>query len=70
VARAVLDGSETEAFTWVTSALIAGVAAGSAAGGALISSGGVGAPFLLACLSILLAATAAVASRRRFLELA
>lgn len=60
VGRAVSPGSETEAFTWVTAALITGVAAGSAAGGAVIESGGVGAPFALACLAIAVAALLAL----------
>jgi MFS family permease len=70
VARAVTEGSETEAFTWVTAALVSGIAAGSAAGGAVISTGGVGAPFALACLATLVAAATAFASRRRVMQLA
>jgi MFS family permease len=49
IGRAVTPGVETEAFTWVSAALISGVAAGSALGGAAISAGGVSAPFALAC---------------------
>lgn len=56
VSRLVKPGSETEAFTWTAAALISGLAIGSAAGGAVIATGGVGAPFELAC-----AATAAAA---------
>ena len=70
VGRTVTEGSETEAFTWVTSALVGGIAAGSAAAGAVISSGGIGAPFALACLAALAAALVALASRRRALQLA
>jgi MFS family permease len=70
VARAVTEGSETEAFTWVTSALVAGIAGGSAAAGGVISSGGVGAPFELGCLATLGAALIALASRRRVVQLA
>jgi MFS family permease len=70
VARAVTPGSETEAFTWVTSALVAGIACGSAAAGGVISSGGVGAPFALGCLATLAAALLALASRRRVVQLA
>jgi predicted MFS family arabinose efflux permease len=51
VSRAVTPGSETEAFTWVAAALVSGLAAGSAAGGAVIAAGGVAAPFELACLA-------------------
>jgi MFS family permease len=56
VSRLVRPGSETEAFTWMSAALISGLAIGSAAGGVVIGAGGVGAPFALAC-----AATAAAA---------
>ena len=41
VGRSVSAGSETEAFTWVSAALIGGLAAGSAIGGAVIGPGGV-----------------------------
>lgn len=65
VGRAVTRGTETEAFTWVTSALVGGLAAGSAAGGAAIGAGGVGAPFALSCLATLFAAVLAVSLRAR-----
>jgi len=65
VGRSVTPGSETEAFTWVSAALIGGLAAGSAAGGALIGLGGVGAPFVFACLASLLASVIAVGFRSR-----
>lgn len=65
VGRAVTRGNETEAFTWVTSALVGGIAAGSAAGGAAIGAGGVGAPFALSCLATLFAAVLAVSLRAR-----
>jgi predicted MFS family arabinose efflux permease len=61
----VLAGSETEAFTWVSAALVGGIAAGSAAGGAVIGSGGVSAPFLLACGAAALAAAIATSFRAR-----
>lgn len=51
VSRMVTPGSETEAFTWVAAALVSGLGAGSAVGGAVIGAGGVGAPFVLACLA-------------------
>ena len=70
VGRAARAGSETEAFTWVTSALVAGIAAGAAAAGAVISSAGVGAPFIVGCAATLLAAALAMASRGRVLQLA
>ena len=63
VGRAVSAGSETEAFTWVSAALIGGLAAGSAIGGAVIGPGGVSAPFLVSSLATMLAALVAVAFR-------
>ena len=65
VGRSVTPGSETEAFTWISAALIGGLAAGSAVGGAVIGPGGVGAPFVFSCLASLLAAVIAVGSRSR-----
>lgn len=70
VGRAVTQGSETEAFTWVSAALIGGLAAGSAIGGAVIGPGGVGAPFVFSCLASLLAAAIAVGTRSRVRQLA
>jgi MFS family permease len=70
VGRTVTPGSETEAFTWVSSALIGGIAAGSAIGGAVIKVGGVSAPFIVACLASGLAAVIAVSSRARVQQLA
>jgi predicted MFS family arabinose efflux permease len=61
VGQAVESGSETEAFTWVTAALVGGLAAGSALGGALIARAGVGAAIVLACAATAL--SAAVAAR-------
>jgi MFS family permease len=63
VGRAVTVGSETEAFTWVSAALIGGLAAGSALGGAVIGPGGVSAPFLVSCAATMLAALLAVGVR-------
>jgi MFS family permease len=60
VGRAVSTGSETEAFTWMTAALVGGVSAGSAAGGGVIQVGGVGAPFALSCAATGLAALLAL----------
>jgi MFS family permease len=60
VGRAVTPGVETEAFTWVSSALVGGLAAGSALGGGAVSAAGVGAPFLLAVVTMGLAATSAL----------
>lgn len=60
VGRAVTPGSETEAFTWISAALVGGLAVGSAIGGAVIVPGGVGAPFVISCLASMLAAMIAV----------
>jgi len=53
----------------VSAALIGGLAAGSAVGGAVIGPGGGGAPFLFACLASLVAAVIAVGSRSRVRQL-
>jgi len=63
VGRSVSAGSETEAFTWVAAALVGGLAAGSALGGAVIGAGGVSAPFLVACIATGLAALLSVGFR-------
>jgi MFS family permease len=60
VGQAVPSGVETEAFTWVSSALVGGLAAGSALGGGAVSAGGVGAPFVLAVAAMGLAAASAL----------
>ena len=60
VGRVVTPGVETEAFTWVSSALIAGLAAGSALGGAAIAAAGVGGPFVLGVMAMGLAAISAL----------
>ena len=65
VGRAVTPGVETEAFTWVAAALISGLAAGSALGGAMIAAAGVSAPFVLACAVTGLAALSAVRMHSR-----
>jgi MFS family permease len=64
VGRVVHDGAETEAFTWMSSALVAGIAAGSALGGALIGAGGVSAPFMISCGALAVAALTSVRARR------
>jgi predicted MFS family arabinose efflux permease len=65
VSRAVTPGSENEAFTWSSAALIAGLAAGSALGGAAITAAGVSAPFVGACAAWVLAALMALKLRER-----
>lgn len=56
VGRVVQRGSENEAFTWISAALVAGIAAGSAIGGVVIAAAGVSAPFIVSCLATALAA--------------
>jgi len=63
VGRSVAPGTETEAFTWVAAALMAGLSAGSALGGVLIGGLGVSAPFVAACAAMGSAALAAVRVR-------
>ncbi|HLI60237.1 MAG TPA: MFS transporter [Solirubrobacteraceae bacterium] len=64
VGRIVPEGAETEAFTWMSSALVGGIAGGSALAGALIGPGGVGAPFIVSCGALAVAALASVRARR------
>jgi predicted MFS family arabinose efflux permease len=66
VGHVVIPGSEHEAFGWTLSGLIAGVAAGSALGGAVIGPLGVKAPFFLACAVAAIAAITALRFRGRF----
>jgi MFS family permease len=60
VGRFVPAGVENEAFTWVSSALVGGLAAGSALGGGAVSVGGVSGPFVLAVAVMGLAAASAL----------
>jgi MFS family permease len=64
IGRAVAEGSETEAFTWVSAGLVAGLAAGSAIGGVLIGSVGVSAPFVISCVALAAAAVTSVRARQ------
>jgi hypothetical protein len=64
VGHAVIPGTETEAFTWVSASLVAGISAGSAAAGGLVSAAGVSAPFVLACGAAALAASLAPLVKR------
>jgi MFS family permease len=66
VGHIVIPGSEHEAFGWMLSALVAGVAAGSATAGAVIGPLGVRGPFVLAVGAAALAAGGAVRFRGRF----
>ncbi len=65
VGRTAPPGAETEAFTWMSAALVGGIAAGSALGGAAIGLSGVSGPFVLACGVALLAALIAAGFRGR-----
>ncbi len=64
VGRIVPDGAETEAFTWMSSALVGGIAGGSALGGALIGAGGVSAPFIVSCGALAVAAVTSIRARK------
>jgi MFS family permease len=57
-------GAVTEAFTWTTAAMFAGVAAGSTIAGGLVDAAGVGAPFAAASAALVLAAVIAAARHR------
>ena len=60
--RAAPAGAVTEAFTWVSSALVLGVAAGNALGGAAVGVGA-SAPFVVACGAMAVAAVLALRLR-------
>jgi hypothetical protein len=63
VGLAAPAGAMTEAFTWATAAMWAGVAAGSTAAGAFVDAAGVGLSFASASVALVLAA---VIARARF----
>jgi MFS family permease len=65
VGRVVSPGSETEAFTWAASALIVGLAIGSALAGGAIDVVGVSGPFVLSCAASGLTAVLALRTRER-----
>jgi MFS family permease len=65
VGRVVSPGSETEAFTWAASALIVGLAIGSALSGGAIDLVGVSGPFVLSCTASGLTALLALRTRER-----
>ena len=64
VGRAATEGTETEAFTWVSAALVTGMAGGSALSGTLVATLGVSGPFLLTCAALAVAAVTSVRARR------
>ncbi len=55
----------TEAFTWTSTCIVAGVGAGAAVGGRLVETHGLAAPFVVSATSIVLAAGLAWLSRAR-----
>ena len=57
-------GTLTEAYGWVITAVVVGVAAGSAAGGALVEAAGWRAAVLAPCVLVLAGAAVAFARRR------
>lgn len=57
--------SVTEAFAWTSTALVAGIAGGNAAAGALVQGGGISLAFALGSLAQVVAALVAIAGRRR-----
>jgi predicted MFS family arabinose efflux permease len=61
--RVVKPGVETEAFTWAASALILGIAIGSALAGTAIEVGGVSGPFVLGWVAAAVASLLAVRAR-------
>lgn len=63
--RVVKPGAETEAFTWAASALILGIALGSALAGTAIDVGGVAGPFVLGCAASGVGSLLAVRARSR-----
>lgn len=56
-------GTASEAFNWHTAALVAGIAAGTAVGGALVEGVGVRAAFVLACGAVAVGAALALSWR-------
>ncbi len=63
VGRAATAGAETEVFTWVSAALVGGLAVGSAIAGALIADVGFSAPFVFSCCATAVAALLALRVR-------
>jgi MFS family permease len=68
VDRSAPPGTVTEAFTWVTSAFTAGIAAGSALAGSLVQHAGPGAAFLLGLGTVAAAMLLARARRSTLVE--
>jgi predicted MFS family arabinose efflux permease len=55
----------TEAFAWMSTSLVGGIAAGNAIGGTIAQSGGTAGAFALGCLAQLVAALIALAGRHQ-----
>lgn len=70
VGRVVSPGTETEASTWAATALIVGLAIGSALAGGAIDIAGVIGPFVLSCAGWGLTALLALRTRERAVPLA
>jgi predicted MFS family arabinose efflux permease len=68
VGRLVTAGAETEAFTWISGALVTGIAAGTALGGVAVGPGGTSAPFVVSCMATGLAAACAAPAVDRPLD--
>jgi predicted MFS family arabinose efflux permease len=66
VSQVVGSGTTNEAFSWISSALVAGIAAGSAVGGAVVGPLGVEGPFLFACTLSVVGGLLALRFRGRF----
>jgi hypothetical protein len=57
--------SVTEAFAWTSTALVSGIAGGSAVAGALVQGGGIARTFAFGCLMQVMAAMIALSGRHR-----
>jgi MFS family permease len=65
VGQTVSEGRETEAFTWLQSALVGGLSVGAALAGVVIGPGGVGAPFAISCAAFAVATVIAARLSRQ-----
>jgi len=65
VGGVALESSATEAFAWTSTALVGGIAAGSAAAGPLVQAGGIGRAVALGCAATGLAAVITTVRRER-----
>lgn len=65
VGAIAVQNSATEAFAWTSTALVGGIAAGSAAAGPLVQAGGIGHAIALGCAATGLATVITVLRRKR-----